>query len=406
MHVNRAAINNEDRLKELYNLDILDTPYEEEFNQLVELASKICNTPISTISLIDKERQWLKAHQGIDFRETPLEDSFCAYAITTNTSFYEVTDTFTNSTFNNHPLVKGEPNIRYYAGVPLTTKKGIKLGTLCVIDKKPNKLSDLQIFALNTLAQQAMKLIESKLLSKELTEIKKRQEKQIQLQNKIISIIAHDIRNPVATIKNILQLRKENVLNEQEVEQLTGMAEKQVDATLFLINDLISWGKLQLSAQEENSFETIGLKKMVDDVLNLFVQEAALKNNLLINNIHPSLIINSNKTALSLVLRNIISNCNKFTTAGTITTAANSSSDGVTLTIQDTGVGMSKEKVNQLMQDVYLENNNTTLGTNKEQGSGLGLLFTKEFIHLLKGKLAIESELNKGTKFFITLKKQ
>lgn len=136
----------------------MDSLPEKEYDALTQLASYICGTPIALVSLLDHERQWFKSSVGLDVSETPRDISFCQYAIMGD-EVYEVDNTLENVLFANNPLVTGNPNIRYYAGAPLRDSKGFNLGSLCVIDTKPNKLSEEQKKALTLLADQVMVLL-------------------------------------------------------------------------------------------------------------------------------------------------------------------------------------------------------------------------------------------------------
>ncbi len=149
------------RIKALYKLNILDTPYEEQYDTITRIASYVCGTPISFISLLDKERQWFKSRLGIDVAETSREVSFCNHTILGD-ELMEVRDTQLDARFKENPLVTGEPNIRFYAGSPLVTSAGEKIGTICVVDVNPRQLSKEQKECLDGLAKQVMILIESK----------------------------------------------------------------------------------------------------------------------------------------------------------------------------------------------------------------------------------------------------
>ena len=138
---------------------MLDTPAEQEFDDITLLASFICNTPIALISLVDKDRQWFKSRVGLDITETPRDIALCAHAILGD-DIFEVTDAATDERFKDNPVVTGDLHLRFYAGVPLKTSDNHNVGTLCVIDRKPRRLDETQHAALKALARQIMRLVE------------------------------------------------------------------------------------------------------------------------------------------------------------------------------------------------------------------------------------------------------
>lgn len=155
------------RVADLHSLEILDTPPEDDFDDIVQLASTICNTPISLVSMVDQSRQWFKAKVGIEDTETARDISFCGHAILVDHYFFEIEDALKDTRFFDNPLVVKKPNIRFYAGVQLISKKGFKIGMLCVNDTKPNKLNQKQIFALRVLGNHVAKLIDLKITRKQ-----------------------------------------------------------------------------------------------------------------------------------------------------------------------------------------------------------------------------------------------
>ncbi len=160
-----VADNEAERLKALYDYDLLDTDAEEDLDGLTKLAAFVCGTPISLISLIDKDRQWFKSDYGLGVEETARDIAFCHHAIM-DTKVFEVEDATADERFKNNPLVQGSPDIRFYAGAPLTTPDGFNIGTLCVIDKKTAKLSQEQKDALEVIAAEVMARLESRRQSK------------------------------------------------------------------------------------------------------------------------------------------------------------------------------------------------------------------------------------------------
>ncbi|SNT15356.1 PAS domain S-box-containing protein/diguanylate cyclase (GGDEF) domain-containing protein [Granulicella rosea] len=150
------------RLQTLFSLGMLDTEPEAEFDELVQLASTICETPISLVTLVDEQRQWFKATMGLSVRETRREVSFCAHAIL-RPELFVVEDASKDARFAQNPLVTGDPSIRFYAGMPLQTPNGHPMGTLCVIDTIPRQLSPNQTAALLVLANQVKVRMELRL---------------------------------------------------------------------------------------------------------------------------------------------------------------------------------------------------------------------------------------------------
>lgn len=162
--------NETQRLATLQRYRVLDTPREDAFDDLVAIAASICNTPMSTVSLIDADRQWFKARLGVEDEETPRDQAFCAHAILEPEEVLVVPDAREDARFRDNPLVTGGPGIRFYAGAPLLApSNGAALGTLCVIDSRPRQMSTQQLQALRALSRQASYLLELREVSRQLS---------------------------------------------------------------------------------------------------------------------------------------------------------------------------------------------------------------------------------------------
>ncbi|HEY1366562.1 MAG TPA: ATP-binding protein [Gaiellaceae bacterium] len=151
--------NERERLAALRRYDILDTPPEQTFDDLALLAAQVCGTPISLVTLVDEERQWFKARVGIELTASAREVSICAHAIA-GEGLLEVPDAELDPRFLDNPYVTADGGFRFYAGAPLVTPEGAALGTLCVIDRRPRRLSDHQREALRALARQVVAQLE------------------------------------------------------------------------------------------------------------------------------------------------------------------------------------------------------------------------------------------------------
>lgn len=148
-----------ERLQALQKYRILDTEPERAFDDLTMIAAHVCGTPAALISLVDEKRQWFKSRLGVQPRETERSVSFCARAIAQEGLFL-VPDTHADERFRENPLVTGPPHIRFYAGMPLLSREGAALGTLCVIDHVPRTLNEGQMEALAALKRQVESQLE------------------------------------------------------------------------------------------------------------------------------------------------------------------------------------------------------------------------------------------------------
>lgn len=135
-----APLNETQRLMSLHSLRILDTRSEERFDRITRMAKRMFGVDICLISLVDSNRQWFKSKQGLDACETSREISFCGHAILEDRVFI-VSDAAEDSRFSDNPLVTGEPHIRFYAGYPIRGPQDQRIGTLCIIDRKPRVMT-------------------------------------------------------------------------------------------------------------------------------------------------------------------------------------------------------------------------------------------------------------------------
>lgn len=179
--------NEKDRLAALKNYQIMNSLSEEEYDRLTQLAAIICGVPISLITLLDEHRQWFKSKVGLDVDETPREIAFCQYTIM-DREIFEVQDAAVDIRFKANPLVTSAPDIRFYAGYPLTDPDGFALGTICVIDRVPRKLTDQQRQALTLLGEEVIQLITERRQKAELRNF----EKLFTLSNDLVCIAGTD----------------------------------------------------------------------------------------------------------------------------------------------------------------------------------------------------------------------
>jgi PAS domain S-box-containing protein len=186
MNKPKKHIREEERLIELESFSIMDSLTEDEYDNITAIAAGICGTPISLISLVDDKRQWFKSHHGLDVTETSKDYAFCAHAIHDPNELFMVKDARVDDRFADNPLVTDDPNVIFYAGVPLMSENDLPLGTLCVIDNKPKELSENQVKLLKALAKQVMIILNLRktklsIATNELAESKQRVDNKQQL---------------------------------------------------------------------------------------------------------------------------------------------------------------------------------------------------------------------------------
>ncbi len=203
------------RLEELLKYEVLDTPAEESFDDLTELAAHICQAPIALITLIDEKRQWFKSRVGLSISETSRDVAFCAHAIR-QPELYVVPDATRDPRFADNPLVTAEPNIRFYAGAPLISPSGHALGTLCVIDREPRTLSSDHQKALRVLGRHVMAQLELRRRSLEAARLRAERDDTLA-----------ELQRERAELERRVEQRTEQLqVSEREARELLEIAEK------------------------------------------------------------------------------------------------------------------------------------------------------------------------------------
>lgn len=210
------------RINALRGLDILDSPRETAFDEVVDLAAKLCGTPISVINLIDADRQWFKAETGLGVRETPLDTSICAHVILEG-DFVEIPDTLADPRMNDNPLCLADPGLRFYAGAVLRTANGHPIGTLCVLDHTPSQLTELQREALKVLAAQVMAQLSLRVALRNEELLRKE--------------IDHRVKNSLQMVMSFAQLQRKAV--DTSADEALLAVVQQIGA-VALLHDLLS----------------------------------------------------------------------------------------------------------------------------------------------------------------------
>ena len=344
--------NERERLKLLKQLCILDTEVEKAYDEITKIASLVCKVPISLVSIVDESRQWFKSTVGIDAKETPRNLAFCAHAIL-ESGLFEIEDSRLDERFSDNPLVKGEPKVIFYAGIPLEIKNGLKVGTLCTIDHKPNKLNEEQKEILTCLAHQVENLLKLRLSNNKLKNTIKEKET-------FFANMSHEIRTPMNGIMGMAQVLKRKDLDLESLFEVNSI-EECCENLLNIVNDILDYSKIN---SENLKFEKspLNLKFAVEKAINIFKNKADAKNISLIfdgDNIDKWYL--GDITRISQIFLNLISNSIKFTENGHVLIKTKViSKSNIEFSIKDQGVGISKKFIPYLFEPFKQEDNSTT----------------------------------------------
>ncbi|AFZ48084.1 GAF sensor signal transduction histidine kinase [Cyanobacterium stanieri PCC 7202] len=394
--------NEKARINALLSYDILDTEFEEVYDEIAELASSICETPIALVSLVDETRQWFKAKIGLKARETSRDVAFCTHAILEE-ELLIVEDATQDERFADNPLVLKNPSIRFYAGAPLINPDGFALGTLCAIDTKPKTLNEDQKNALRILAKQVITQLELRLSFKKLQNYTKELRRINAGKDRFFSIIAHDLKSPFNSMLGFAQILNNDIddLSPEQIKEISTDIYDTGKATFKLLENLLQWSMLEMGNLPWRP-KTIHLYDVVKDVVSLLSGTASHKNITLVNEVIKGENVYADPIMLQSVIQNIINNAIKFSHAGEKITVSSSIEDDhlMQVVIRDTGVGMTPEQVENLFE---IEFCSSKPGTEGERGTGLGLLLCKEFVTKNGGTIKVESNLNYGSEFRFTV---
>ncbi len=391
-------LNEPQRLAALREYDILDSLPEPAYDAITRLASQICGTPISLITLVDQQRQWFKSNLGLDTQETPRNEAFCAHAILDPNSPLIVEDARLDERFMDNPITIGDPHVVFYAGIPLVTPGGYPMGTLCVIDRKPKQLTTEQLQSLRDLSYQVVLLLE---LRKQYIQANQAREEKA----RFLSTMSHEIRNALSPIIGCSGLLAMEGLTTQQ-QELVDILEFSSNTLQSLLNDVLDFSKLEAGKMylEEIPFS---LKGLIDKIIRIH-QPMTRQKNLLLNATFSSEIpdqVVGDPTRLNQIISNLLTNAIKFTETGGVTIEVHSqqeTEDQVTVRfdIIDTGIGIPEAS----LKSVFEEFSQASLDTSRKfKGTGLGLAIVHLLVSLYNSRIFVESELGAGTRFYFDI---
>jgi signal transduction histidine kinase len=382
-----------ERIRVLESYAILDTPAEKEFDDLTALASYICSTPVSLISLLTEDRQWFKSNIGFDRPETPRSISFCQHALS-GEGLLEIKDTLQDERFRDNPLVTDNPSIRFYAGSPLVNAEGHTLGTLCVIDTVPKQLGEGQKKALDVLARQVVAHLELRLKKQQLEKEQQRLEEANQRLKQFVHIVSHDLKGPIQNLQALAQWLEEDLHsnNLEGLAQAIGFVKDRAAAMENLVNGLLQYSLTQVRGLPK---EEVQVNEMLQELVA--TTHGADKFEVVLPPDPPTL--QTEKILLQQVLANLIGNAVKYhhTGQGRLEIFATQHPTSVAFRVKDDGPGIASrnhEKIFGLFERLIRD---TTVS-----GSGIGLATVRKIVEEKGGRIWVESALGQGATFCFT----
>ena len=390
--------NEKKRLKAVKEYKLLDTLPEEDFDNITNLVANICDVPISLITLLDADRNFLKSHYGIPFNESPRNTSFCGHAILENSPIFIVEDASKDQRFYDNPLIK-DHNVKFYAGVPLINPEGFPLGTLCVYDVKPKKLTKQQQEAMVILAKQVVNLFELRLKNNQLTNAYYLLDERHQSLKTFAGKVSHDLKSPLANITSLSQLFKDELkASNPEINlEYLDFIEESADTLRAYIDGILKHYKSEALLQDKK--QTIDLSNIFNDVkqmLSLKDGQFKLKNNPNLGDI--------NKSAITQIILNLVDNAVKYNTNNNPIVVLDYKENKTHhhFSVSDNGNGIPDNKKESLF-DLF----NTAHDADKygNKGTGIGLYTVKTLVEKLGGEVSLTSKVNEGTTFSFSVEK-
>ncbi|HBH24117.1 MAG TPA: hypothetical protein DDY13_11930 [Cytophagales bacterium] len=390
--------NEPNRISALKEYDILDSNPEQLYDDLVMLASQICDCPISFISIMDKDRQWFKSITGASLTESPRDTSFCGHTILEPDQLMVAPDTLEDARFVGNPLVNGKYNIRFYAGMPIVDDEGNALGTICVVDHKPKKLNENQKEALKALSRQVFSLLQ-------LRKVGSSAQNESWQKSNFLSMMSHEIRTPLNSIIGLSDILIKENPREDQLDTLK-MLDFSARNLLKLLNDILDLNKLGSGKLilENEPFEIVNFLDQLQQTYAFQASQKGLEFHYEIDPATPAKVL-GDPIRLAQILNNLFSNAIKFTDTGFIALnvkvrSYKNGSVHLRFNFSDSGMGIPKEKQQIIFQDFTQASQDTF---RKYGGTGLGLSIIKNLLEYMGSSIELYSENGKGSTFTFDL---
>jgi signal transduction histidine kinase len=397
-------VQNPGRLASLRATGLLDAPTDAAFDRLTRLASRLLNAPLSTVTLVDSDRQFYMSCVGVPeplatARTTPLEFSFCKHTVVLGKPLI-VPDT------REHPVVGQNPAIEQfgvtaYAGIPLLTADGHAIGTLCVMDYVVRHWTDDDVLNLTDLAASVSTEIELRMDLAERARVEAELQHTVAMRDEVLAIVSHDLRNPVHTIQLSAQFLLDQLPADDgpvPVRRQLGIVRRAAQQMDRMIGDLLDAASIAAGhlSMEPRAVHASDVLRGACEVLRPIVEEKSIR--FAFADAGEGALLRADPDRVLQVLGNLVGNAVKFTPDGGCVTLGLRVKDGdAVFSVADTGQGISPEQLPHVFEQFWQARRAG------RQGTGLGLTIAHGIVAAHGGRIGVESTVGEGSTFFFTL---
>ncbi len=389
--------NEQQRQLAVERYEILDTLPEACFDDITALISDISGAPISLITMLDRDRNYLKSHHGVPFSESPRNISFCGHAINSDDEILIIKDARLDDRFHDNPLVS-EFDAIFYAGVPLQTPDGFKLGTLCIYDHKPRQLSEQTVSIMLRMARQIEQLLDLRLKNSLLLSTKNQLENHNEELSEFARVISHDIKSPLTNLLYLTDALIEDAESTQGSQLSDSLVRIKNSATCLAeyADELLDY-YLSGDANRDHTEQT--------DISELFREVQLLCGSRAQTSIRFSTECESaalNKASICQILLNLVCNAIKYSDKEQteIKIHCAQKGDNISFSVTDNGMGIPLGKLDDIFE---LFRTTSNVDRDGHSGTGLGLNTVKRVIDGLGGEIWVTSTIGTGSKFTFTI---
>ena len=394
-----AILHGTARLQRLQSYGILDTPSEARFDGLAKLAATVMRAPVALINFIDDVRTWSKAAWGCERRSTEHAHSLCANALE-NGDILVIPDATLSETYQQHPEVTDHRSVRFYVGIVLKTSDGLPIGTLCVSDRVGREVSASEIETLQTIAAQIMSHCESRLIEFKAEQLDSRLDTTQQHRTQFLSILAHELRAPLAPILTAVQILNRDDLATHQRSWATELIYRHVKYLGEIVDRLLSASSISFGAVEVNPVP-VAVAALLEQAFSMSEPYIQSAHHTYHSAVHDEWVV-ADTTHSPVLLADLLTNAAKYTPdGGTIDVRVTQDDNTVQISVTDSGIGIGAQHIDEIFE---MFGQSPQPLDRARGGLGLGLPLGRRLAQWQGGSLTGKSAgVGLGSEFTLTL---